>query len=87
MTRCYRKIKLELQTLKIIDMESKWYRINVLYMLLAVVVLIFNFFMIFFAAGYIDTIWKISDTMSKVLALGFVGLFVLNGVMLFRNYC
>ena len=54
-------------------MESKWYKSNVLYMLLAVVVLIFNFFMIFFAAGYIDTIWKISDTMSKVLAFGFFG--------------
>lgn len=69
-----------------IDMKSKWCKSNVLYIFLVVVVLVFNLFMIFFAAGYIDTIWEISDTMSKLLVLGFIGLFILNGVMLFRNF-
>ena len=67
-------------------METKWYKSNILYIGLVIVILIFNFFMIFFAAGYIDTIWEISDTMSKILSLGFVGIFVLNGVMLLRKY-
>lgn len=66
-------------------MKSKWYKSNVLYLFLVLVILVFNFIMMFFAAGYIETIWKISDTMSKILALGFFGLFVMNGIMLLRN--
>lgn len=75
----------KINNLKKIDMKSKWYKSNAVYLFLVLVILVFNFLMIFFAAGYIETIWKISDTMSKILALGFFGLFVMNGIMLLRN--
>ena len=56
------------------------------YIFLAVVVSVFNLMMIFFAAGYIDNTWNINGLTEKVLGLSFVGMFVINTVMIVRGY-
>lgn len=66
-------------------METKWYNNFNLNMTVVVILSIFNFMMIFFAAGYIDTIWKISNTMSEFLALSSILLFVINTILLLRG--
>jgi len=56
-------------------MKTKWYNNFNLNLIVVLILSIFNFLMMFFAGGYIDMMWKISQTTSEILALGFVILY------------
>jgi len=66
-------------------MKTKWYNNFNLNLIVVLILSIFNFLMMFFAGGYIDMMWKISQTTSEILALGFVILYGLNIVLLLKN--
>lgn len=68
-------------------MESKkWYKKDIFYIILPIIVILFNLIMIIFAVRYMGMVFKMSNTMSSVLAFVIAILFVLNCEMLFRKY-
>jgi hypothetical protein len=58
---------------------------KILEFILLLFISMFNLVMLFLAAGEIDRLWVLTNTLSSILGFSFVGLWLVNTIYLFKN--